>query len=1261
MQLQMTSKMKYLLIPFILFLLLVSVANGQNGNYDYKKVTQPFSRYFSSQDYKAASTNWCIGQGKNGIMYFGNSQGLLEYDGNSWRKIATTYSANVRTIAVDDNGRIFITASTDFGYLDPDSIGQLKFKSLKKQLDETYKIDKEFWDVAINSKGVFLKTPDEIIRWDGKDFKIWDSVYAFRLYKIGDDIYSRSEGKGLMKIDGDSIYVIPDGGHFTSTGVFDMLPIVSLDSNKPDQILITTNYSGLFIYDGIKFSPFKTEIDSFLKNSQVYNACILSNGNIALATQRGGVAIIDGNGKLVQMLDQNNGLPTNVAYDVFPDKQGGLWIASNEGIVFSEVNSPLSIIPAEGLIRSQVISIIRFNDKIYAGNDLGVMVLDKGKSVFELIEGSNKPAYQLMNFNGTFLAATNWGLKIIKENKFVAELNANSINSITPSKLFPDLFYFGARGSLDIMKMEKGKPPISKSVDGISDEVSMIVEDSDSTLWIQFFEKPIVHITNKIRGFELLYGNDKIQMDDYSKISGLPGNQWLLYNIEGRLLVGTDKGTYKFDTKNKTFIADSIFGNDFASGKKVISIIEKSSKGGYWILVESNEQQQIGKATLQKDGRYKWEPLPILQRVELEHVNTIYPDYDPVTNKEALWISTREGLIYYDPEISKNLDIQFSVLIRKAIVKSDSLIYDGIHSTSKNYSSVVIPFSQNNIRFEFTATSYEKSSANQYQYYLEGSEDGWSDWTTESKKDYTNLSGGTYRFHVRAKNIYGTISNEDSFSFKVLPPWYLTLWAYLIYAFIIILGIFITDRVMRLKIINRERDRAKLREADLIKKQAQELETVDRLVRVINNAEDLEKLFKALLEQTVNFIPQAEKAAVFLLDRKNNQFNVAYTSGYQVEDLDKITFSPDELKKRYTETSNEIEKGIYIVNDTKNLYADAKLSGFSKPNSMLVMEVEWDGKPEAYVVFDSFANKNAFDASTARILNRFREHAVSAISKAQSLKTLQEKNEEIIKTQEQLVTQEKLASLGALTAGIAHEIKNPLNFINNFSEVSRELIDEMKIELDNGSYDQAILIVEDLNKNLEIINQHGKRADSIVKGMLLHSRGTSGEKSLTDINDLLDQYVSLAYHGLRAKDKEFNITIEKNYDKTLKKINVVPEDISRVFLNIVNNACYAVNDKKKKSTNAFVPLLKVSTHRLSDKVEIRIGDNGNGIPADIRANIFNPFFTTKPSGEGTGLGLSLSYEIITKEHNGEIKVETKEGEGTVFIINLPYTNYYEEN
>ena len=288
------------------------------------------------------------------------------------------------------------------------------------------------------------------------------------------------------------------------------------------------------------------------------------------------------------------------------------------------------------------------------------------------------------------------------------------------------------------------------------------------------------------------------------------------------------------------------------------------------------------------------------------------------------------------------------------------------------------------------------------------------------------------------------------------------------------------------------------------------------------------------------------------------------------------------------------------------------------------------------------------------------------LQKAAELKTAYENLETAHKnlksTQRQLIVQEKLASLGALTAGIAHEIKNPLNFVNNFSEVSNELINEMKTELKNGNKDEAIEIAEDLKLNLEKINHHGKRADSIVKGMLLHSRGSSGEKMLTDINNLLDEYVNLAYHGMRAQDKDFNITIEREYDKSLEKINVVPQDISRVFLNIINNGCYActersrsaATDKKKTAGDGFSPTIRVSTKNLKDKVEIRIADNGNGVPEKIKDKLFQPFFTTKPTGEGTGLGLSLSYDIVVKQHGGEIKIDSKEGEGAEFVIMLPY-------
>ena len=255
-------------------------------------------------------------------------------------------------------------------------------------------------------------------------------------------------------------------------------------------------------------------------------------------------------------------------------------------------------------------------------------------------------------------------------------------------------------------------------------------------------------------------------------------------------------------------------------------------------------------------------------------------------------------------------------------------------------------------------------------------------------------------------------------------------------------------------------------------------------------------------------------------------------------------------------------------------------------------------------------------------------------------------------TQSQLVQSEKMASLGELTAGIAHEIQNPLNFVNNFSDVNTELIDEAEQEMNKGNLDETKTILRNIKENEEKINHHGKRADAIVKGMLQHSRNNSGQKEPTDINALADEYLRLAYHGLRAKDKSFNADVETDFDSSIEKINVIPQDIGRVILNLINNAFYAVDEKKKSGYVNYEPTVSVSTIKKNGKVEIKVSDNGNGIPSKVLDKIFQPFFTTKPTGQGTGLGLSLSYDIV-KAHGGELKAETKEGEGSKFVIQLP--------
>jgi len=263
-------------------------------------------------------------------------------------------------------------------------------------------------------------------------------------------------------------------------------------------------------------------------------------------------------------------------------------------------------------------------------------------------------------------------------------------------------------------------------------------------------------------------------------------------------------------------------------------------------------------------------------------------------------------------------------------------------------------------------------------------------------------------------------------------------------------------------------------------------------------------------------------------------------------------------------------------------------------------------------------------------------------------------------TQSQLIQSEKMASLGELTAGIAHEIQNPLNFVNNFSEVNAEMIDEMQQELKAGEIEEAISISNDIKENEQKINHHGKRAESIVKNMLQHSRSSSGVKESTDINALCDEYLRLSYHGFRAKDKSFNADFKLELDESLPKIEVIPQDIGRVLLNLINNAFYAVDRRVKENEADYKPTVTVSTSKISpsgggkgeEKVQIIVSDNGPGIPSSIKEKIFQPFFTTKPTGSGTGLGLSLSYDII-KAHGGTISVESGENSGTEFIIHLP--------
>ena len=371
-----------------------------------------------------------------------------------------------------------------------------------------------------------------------------------------------------------------------------------------------------------------------------------------------------------------------------------------------------------------------------------------------------------------------------------------------------------------------------------------------------------------------------------------------------------------------------------------------------------------------------------------------------------------------------------------------------------------------------------------------------------------------------------------------------------------------------------------------------------------------------------------------LLEAVNNLYEVYKLKGKQDSTL------------KYLELNYRLRTSFFNAEKQKQIQ-QATFSAQLKQQEIIAAQAKYKNRLQAFLFAIGILALVIISALLIRN-NRHNRRAKIKIEKAYG---------ELKSTQAQLIQSEKMASLGELTAGIAHEIQNPLNFVNNFSEVNTELIEEMEKEIDNGNIAEIKAIASDIKDNEQKINHHGKRADAIVKGMLQHSKTSSGQKEKADINALCDEYLRLSYHGLQAKDKSFNavpiaIGIKTDFNTGVGKIDIVPQDIGRVLLNLYNNAFFAVNEKVKLQAAGYKPQVIVRTRKLGDNVEIKVEDNGNGIPKNIVDKIFQPFFTTKPTGEGTGLGLSLSYDII-KAHGGEIKVETREGEGSEFIVQLP--------
>ncbi|MBF9255103.1 hypothetical protein I2I11_17525 [Pontibacter sp. 172403-2] len=1041
---------------------------------------------YQSNAYISSPQNWGIIQDNRGIMYVSNTSGVLEYDGISWRLVnGTGYEGHFR-LAKNSDGRIFVGSNNNFGFLAPDSVGKIQFVSLLPHLKAKYP-ELTATKIAAVGRNVYFSSGQHIFRWSGKNFKVWNSKAGFaHIFSCHNQLYAIDKAKGLCVLEQEQFKALPGTKGFDTLEVTALLPVPAT-SAPGHNLLVVTYGHGLFKYKDQALQRLPISPAGALDREAFMHGISLADGTIALATVSRGVVIINPEGAVKKVIDKKSGLNDNTVIQLYKDREGGIWAALNKGISRLAYPSPLSYLNETSGLEGIVLSMLKVGNRLYAGTTSGLYVADEEAitTEFHKVPQLQNEVWKLLNQGDTLLIVSSPGVYVLANRvlKRVSPPRDERVyKTVYRSKRDPGKFYIGSSDGLAVITRHKGRWKWEGNIKGVNHDVVWLSEDKTHTLWASCSNNISAINDSHEYGLHPPVRNYKPPAALSEKL-----NRFEVYSINGNIYFGTSKGLYSFRKQGKRLLLkpDSTFGAIFARGTREVINLTADPHGQIWLTSEF----KTGPLRKSLENKYTWDTIP-LSKVPRVDVWKIYADPEGV-----VWLGTTEGIFRYNPAIPKNYKTQPQTVIRKIKLSGDSTVFLGAFPGSRAVSltqspqfKFTLPHAVRSISFEFAATSYEAPDQLLYSYMLEGEDNSWSRWTTETKKEYTGIDEGDYVFKVKSKNIYGAESLASTFQLSSLPPLYRSWWAYAFYGLCFLTGLIVIDRFQRRRLIQKERKKARTRE----------------------------------LEQA------------------------------------------REIKKAYIELKQ---------------------------------------------------------------------------------------------TQMQLIQKERMASLGELTAGIAHEIQNPLNFVNNFSEVSKELIEELLEVKKNETADSRLEeeLLADIEHNLSKIRHHGQRAEVIVKSMLLLSRDSLGERQLTDINALVDEYLRLTYAATKARNENFTCSFDTLYDPKLKKIEVVPQEVGNVLHNLFSNAFYAVQQKQKLNPHGYEPKVRVSTEGYSERAEIKVWDNGTGIPESLKQKIFQPFFTTKPAGQGTGLGLSLSY-YIAKGHDGELLVATEEGSWTEFTIILPYVS-----
>jgi signal transduction histidine kinase len=740
---------------------------------------------FAPEAYGAHGQNWEVVQDRRGLVYVANTHGVLEYDGRTWRRIGLPEADDqaVRSLALTRSGTVFVGGVGEVGYLAPDAAGQLGYASLLGHLREEDRGFADVWTTHALGDTVFFQSFDRLFRWDGRRMTAWASATRFhKAFAVEGALYVREEDVGLQRLEGDRLVLVPGGAQFAWESVYAVLP-------HPAGLLVGTRTQGLFLLNAAGARPYRTEADAYLGAYRPYNAVVLEGASgdagrrYVVGTFGGGAVLLDAAGRLLRVYREDAGIaPDALVLDARLDRQGGLWLALNDGLLRVDVLTPLTRFGLAHGLRGTVYDVVRHGGALFAGTSTGLYRLVPGApslggdgqpryARFEPVAGIPEQVWALLPDAAGLLAATSDGVYLLREGG-PQILRADKAFALYRSPSNPGRLFVGLKDGLAVLERAGGTWAEVHVVDALGGEVRSLEEDAGGRLWVALLSGGLRRLTWPAGPAAAP------RIEAFGPAEGVPEGAHSVRALYGRVAVIAREGVFWVEDGPPPAFRRSDRMAAALAGREIVALSE-GRDGRAWVY----DGTTLAALTPEAGGRYR-DTTPAALRFRGARYNAIYEEPDG-----TVWLGTEEGLLRYDPRMPKGYEAPYAVQLRAVRGRGGDLLFGGafggrhLAAVQADGDFLVLPYARNAVRFEYAAPAYNLPEGTEFQYLLEGFDDGWSAWSREGHTAYTNLPEHRhYRFRVRARNAQGVVSAEAVFAFRVLPPWYRTWWAYALYA-----------------------------------------------------------------------------------------------------------------------------------------------------------------------------------------------------------------------------------------------------------------------------------------------------------------------------------------------------------------------------------------------------------------------------------------------------------------------------------------------